>query len=322
MISFGRRRLREMSRGGCASTGLRELSAALSHLMGEGWGEGDFQFCRRGPWSREGPLPVKVNLRSISPGSFACAKWNNGVDTNGAVRLAPFQSAARNNKAKRWSRKQPTTDEKTHMKMSQLAVAVAVAGLFGVSARASSLPDGYSSVKIKATALIQAADTTTSSSIKYSTMKVKITNKEMLNLIASTWDISLGDGAQLVLNNVWSGRFSVLNKDGAVIISNASSYDDSYWELYTSVQSNVYSGKDSSSSETRKYDAIAYLYWEDEFDDNYFQIYGPSTIDGSWKSSGSKESFKINGGGNGYWDGDYAVVEGSVSGKGKNNLRE
>jgi hypothetical protein len=206
------------------------------------------------------------------------------------------------------------------MKMSQLAVAVAVAGLLGVSARASSLPDGYSSVKIKITALMQADDTTTSSSIKFSTTKVKITNKEMLNLIASTWDISLGDGAQLVLNNIWSGQFSVLSKDGAVIIANASSYDDSDWTLYTTVQTRVYSGKETSSSLTENYDAIAGFYWQDEFDENYMSVYGPSTIDDSYKSSGTKESFKINGGGNGYWMGDSAVVEGKVSGKGKNNI--
>lgn len=203
--------------------------------------------------------------------------------------------------------------------MSQLAVAVAVAGLFVVSARAS-LPDGYSSVKIKATAYIQEGTTTGGSGAKFTITKVKVTNKEMLNLIASTWDYSFADGTQLVIDNVWDGLFSVLNKDGAVIISNASDYDDSSWELYTSVENRVYTGKETSSSLTENYTATAYLHWQDEFGEDYFDIFGPSSIKDSYKPGQSKESFKISGGGNGRWMDDNVVVEGKVSGSGKNNI--
>jgi hypothetical protein len=205
------------------------------------------------------------------------------------------------------------------MKRMQLVVAMAVVGLLGMSARAS-LPDGYSSVKIKLTALMQAPSTTSSSSTKYNTTKVKITNKEMLNLIATDYSTTLGDGSQLVLNNIWSGTFSVLNKDGAVLIGNASDDGETDWSLYTSVESRVYSGKDSSSSSTYNYDAIAYLHWNDDDDYNYFAVFGATTIDDSYKSSGDKESFKINGADNGQWNGSTAVVSGTVSGSGKNNL--
>jgi hypothetical protein len=206
------------------------------------------------------------------------------------------------------------------MKRSQILVAVAVAGLLGMSARAS-LPDGYSSVKIKLTALMQAPTTTTTSSAKYNITKVKITNKEMLNLIATEYDVSLGDGSQLVLNNIWSGYFSVLNKDGAVLIGNASYTPfESNWELRMFIDNYVYTGKSSSSSTKYSYDAITDLSWTDGDDFNYFDVYGETTIDDSYKSSGSKESFKLNGADNGQWMGDSAVVSGTVSGSGKNNL--
>jgi hypothetical protein len=204
------------------------------------------------------------------------------------------------------------------MKRIQLVVAVAVAGLLGMSARAS-LPDGYSSVKIKLTALMQAPNTSTSSSTKYNTTKVKVTNKEMLNLIATEFATSLGDGSQLVLNNFWSGTFSVLNKDGAVILSNVSSNEDS-WELYTSYDNYVYTGKSTSSSTKYSYDMIGYFYWQDGADVNYLEIYGATTVDDSYKSSGTKESFKITGSDDGEWMGDSVVVSGTVSGSGKNNV--
>jgi hypothetical protein len=204
------------------------------------------------------------------------------------------------------------------MKRSQLLVAVAVAGLLGMSARAS-LPDGYSSIKIKLTALMQAPSTSTSSSVKYNTTKVKITNKEVLNLIATEFSTSLGDGSQLVLNNFWSGDFSVLNKDGAVIIGNASSNEDS-WELYTDYDNYVDTGKSTSSSTKYSYTAIGYLYWQDGAGYNYFEVYGEASVDDSYKSSGTKQSFKLNGADNGQWNGDSAVVSGSVSGSGKNNI--
>jgi hypothetical protein len=223
---------------------------------------------------------------------------------------------------KRLNRKKTTNRRKIDMKRSQQIVAVAVAGLMGMSALASSLPDGYSSVKMKLTVTMQAASTTSSSSVKFNTTKIKVTNKEMLNLIASQWDMSFGNGTQLVLNNIWSGTFSVLNKDGLVLISNASS-DDNGWSFYTRVENYVYTGKGTKSSVSYKYDAIAYLSWtaDDGTNSDYFEIFGQASIKDSGKeSSGSKESFKLSGASNGQWDGDNAVVSGTVSGKGKNNV--
>jgi hypothetical protein len=246
------------------------------------------------------------------------------------VRLAHLQSAARDSRPRTIEPKQQQQQqqEKIDMKMSQLVVAVAVAGLLGMSARAS-LPDGYSSAKVKLTLLMQAASTTTSSSIKFNTMKVKVTNKEILNLIASQWDVSLGDGSQLVLDNFYDGQFSVLNKDGAVIIGDASEYGDTYWALWTGVQYNygsdtdasVYTGKGTETSISYKYDAIGYFYWVDADDYNNFEIYGEATINDSGKApSTSKEKFKLTGADYGQWDGDNAVVTGTISGSGKNNV--
>jgi hypothetical protein len=206
------------------------------------------------------------------------------------------------------------------MKRSQQIVAVAVAGLMGMSALASSLPDGYSSVKIKLTAVMQAASTTSSSSVKFNTTKVKVTNKEMLNLIATEWGVSFGDGTQLVLNNFWSGTFSVLNKDGLVLISNASS-NESDWSLYTWVEHYVYTGKSTDTSISYKYDAIGGLWWNDGEDYNYLEVFGEASIKDSGKeSSGSKENFKLSGASNGQWGGSSAVVSGKVSGNGKDNV--
>jgi hypothetical protein len=207
------------------------------------------------------------------------------------------------------------------MKRSQQIVAVAVAGLMGMSALASSLPDGYSSVKIKLTVVMQAASTSSSSSVKFNTTKVKVTNKEMLNLIASHWGASFGDGTQLVLDNFWDGQFSVLNKDGLVLIGDASDDGDTDWELYTGAESRVYTGKSTDTSISEKYTAVGYFHWNDASDYNYLNIYGEASISDSGKApSTSKEKFKLNGAGNGQWQGDSAVVTGTISGSGKNNV--
>jgi hypothetical protein len=207
------------------------------------------------------------------------------------------------------------------MKRSQLLVAVAVAGLLGMSAHAS-LPDGYSSIKIKLTVLMQAPSTTTSSSVKYNTTKVKVTNKEMLNLIATEYSVSLGDGAQLVLDNFWSGDFSVLSKDGVVIIDDASSgVDDDYWELYTYGEGRVYTGKETDTSISYNYTAVGGFYWRDGADNSWLGIDGEASVQDSGKmDKGSKESFKVSGSENGSWMDGYAYVSGTVSGSGKNNV--
>jgi len=70
------------------------------------------------------------------------------------------------------------------MNKYKLLVAVAVAGLFGLSARAS-IP-GYESVNIKCIILMQTNDTyPKATTTKFNVTKMKVTNKDILNLIAA-----------------------------------------------------------------------------------------------------------------------------------------
>ena len=197
-------------------------------------------------------------------------------------------------------------------KINQLA-AVAMTGLLGLSAYAA-IPADFSTVAIKLTVLTQ-----NSTISPFTVTKLKVTNKDVLAQVADEFG-ALPDTAQLVLtgNGFYGGTFAVLDKDGNVLIANASSSTDSYELSISNPNNDIYTGKDSATSETFKIITAGDFYWQDGTASNWLEVYGPATVKDTYKASGSPESFKFGGVEDGHLGGDDAIVTGSVSGKGKN----
>jgi hypothetical protein len=217
------------------------------------------------------------------------------------------------------------------MNKYKLLVAVAVAGLFGLSARAS-IP-GYESVNIKCIILMQTNDTyPKATTTKFNVTKMKVTNKDILNLIApefATNAFSIGYtnfpsgfpvGSKLAVNYFSNGEFYVLDKAGNVILDVYTENDDFY--LYLDYNDNyVYTGSDTASKETENYTYVGEFYYVDGTDANHFDVYGLTTVKDTIKASGESESFKMTGlAGDGSFGGTNAVVSGTVKGSGKNNM--
>jgi hypothetical protein len=201
------------------------------------------------------------------------------------------------------------------MKKIKLLVAVAIAGLLGLSARAT-VVSGYELVTVKGTILVQTNDTLSKNSVE----KLKITNKDVLKLIAAEFSTNFPAGAQLAVDYFWEGDFYVLDKNGNEILYasyNEGVIDD--YSLYLEYQNYVDSGSDTASKETDNYTTIGEFYYEDATDANYFDIYGLTTVKDTYKSSSDSESFNMTGlAGDGYFAGYDAVVSGTVKGSGKN----
>jgi hypothetical protein len=202
------------------------------------------------------------------------------------------------------------------MNKYKLLVAVAVAGLLGMSARAAIT--AFDPVKIKGTILVQTNDTTKGSTTKYNVTKIKVTNKDILKLVENEFEVTFPAGAQLAVDNFWSGEFYVLDKAGAEIQYAGHTYTDDY-ELYLGHDNNVYTGSDTSKVETDNSISTAEFFYEDATDANRFAIYGLAIVKDTYATQ-EKESFKITGlAGDGYFAEHDAVVTGTVSGAGDNN---
>jgi hypothetical protein len=198
-------------------------------------------------------------------------------------------------------------------------VAVAIAGLLGLSARAVAV-SGYELVTVKGTILVQTNDTLSKNSVE----KFKITNKEILKLIAAEYVTNFPSGfpagAQLAVDYFFDGEFYVLDKNGTVLLANAgaSQGGDSY-DLYLYYDNYVYTGSDTASKTTYNYTTIGEFYYQDASGINNFDVYGLTTVKETYKTSSGSESFKMTGlAGDGFIDGNNAVVSGTVKGSGKN----
>ncbi len=203
------------------------------------------------------------------------------------------------------------------MKKIKLLVAVAIAGLLGLSTRAA--VSGYDLVTVKATILAQTNNTASGSTTKYNVVKFKVTSKDVLKLIAAEFSTNFPAGAQLAVDNFFAGDFYVLDKNGNEILY--ASYNEGVtddYSLFFAYQNYVDSGSDTASKETDNYTTIGEFYYEDATDANYFDIYGLTTVKDTYSTKDS-ESFKMTGlAGDGYFAGYDVVVSGTVNGSGKN----
>ena len=204
------------------------------------------------------------------------------------------------------------------MKKFKLLTAVALAGLLGLSARAA-LPANFSSVNFKLTVLIQAASTGSGTTTKFNVTKLKITNKEVLNQVTNEFG-AFPAGAQLVLagNGFFGGTFSVLAKDGTVLLDNASSSGDSYELTISDPNNYIYTGSETATTAKYNITTGGDFYWQDATASNFLEIVGPATVTDTIGASNGPESFKFSGLGDGFLTGNNAIVTGSVNGAGKN----
>jgi hypothetical protein len=221
------------------------------------------------------------------------------------------------------------------MNKYKLLVAVAVAGLFGLSARASI--SGFDSVNIKCTILMQTNDTyPNANTTKFNVTKMKVTNKDILNLIAPEFATNspspytnfpfsppalngFPPGSKLVVDNFFDGEFYVVS--GTNVILHVQTGPEDLFVLYLEYSNNVYTGSDTASKETKNYTTIGEFKYVDGTDANNFDVYGLTTVKDTFKASGESESFKMTGlAGDGSFGGTNAVVSGTVKGSGKNNM--
>jgi len=207
------------------------------------------------------------------------------------------------------------------MNKLKLLTAVAVAGLLGVSARAS-LPANYSSVNIHLTVQIQTNETTTASSFKFHVNQIKVTNKDILARVAAEFGDIYPAGAQLtILFGFWDDQFAVLDKTGAVLRANVSSgLSDSYELTIDQSGTRVETGGGNNTTETDHLTMPGDFFWSDATDVNELQVFGLTTVIDTFKSGNDPESFNLsNGVESGLLNDNNTLVTGSVSGKGANS---
>ena len=208
-------------------------------------------------------------------------------------------------------------------KFKLLAVAV-VAGLLGLTAQAAST--GYASVSLKVTGTFQTNSTDKGSTTTYHVIKVKITNKEMLKMIATefvtNFPSGFPSGSKLVVDAFWGGNFSVLDKTNGVLLANAN-FNPAASDLYSfsmSYNNWVYTGKSTSSTTTYNYNTIGDLSFENGDDSLDFAIYGFANVNDKYPANGDyDQSYDLNGADDAYFGGGVdssGVSTGSVKGSG------
>ena len=208
------------------------------------------------------------------------------------------------------------------MNKMKLLTAVALAGLLGLSARAG-ISVNYSAINIHLTVLLQTNSTVSGSITKYNVTKVKVTNKEVLARVAAEFG-AFPAGAQLVINGFFGGTFSVLAKDGTVLLANASVpvAADAYDLRITNPGNDLYTGQASSKADLFDIITAGEFYWQDATGANYLEVFGPAVVrDYEANPANSPESFEFSGVEDGGLGGHAAIVVGEISGAGKNTSR-
>ena len=194
-----------------------------------------------------------------------------------------------------------------------LAVAAALC-LLGVKANAS-LPNGYESVTFKATLTLQNSTN--------KTMKVSMSNKDLLALIAEEFtSATIPSGAQLVMHGLADETFNaVLDKNNNIVIANASS-DGDYYELFLDPFEDTGSitANEEGNSPTFDFSAPeATFTYRNGNNDFVFILTGIMTAKDNEENDNESYSmqnatgyFKLDAGGE-----EFGTITGSLSGSGK-----
>jgi len=212
------------------------------------------------------------------------------------------------------------------MKIFKLLSAIAMAGLLGLSARAA-IPVDYSTVNIKLTVLAQTNNTTSGSTTKFHVVKMKVTNKDVLNQVTNEFNTTFPAGAQLVLFfGFFDGgnNFAVANKAGTIILANASSSTNSYQLHLRDIGNDVFTGSSvSGGTEALNIITTGEFIWVNGNDTAELDIVGAAGVKDTFPHTGdSPESFKFAGvdnNGNSFFGENNLFVSGTVTGAGKNS---
>jgi hypothetical protein len=205
------------------------------------------------------------------------------------------------------------------MKKFKLLSAIAMAGLLGLTARAAA-PVNFDLVNVQLTALFQTNNTESSSKI----VKVKIVNKDVLNLIASEFTNTAGitaSGSKLAVDSFFDGTFAVLDKTNGVILADASnptnidSYDLSIGQDGNSVDA----FKNTSSKDTDNIITPGFFEFSSGDDSVSGDIFGPATVKQTFTDAKDSESFKLTGTEDVNLNENSGVLTGTVSGSSKDN---
>ncbi|MGD0206910.1 MAG: hypothetical protein ABSC89_04810 [Verrucomicrobiota bacterium] len=198
------------------------------------------------------------------------------------------------------------------MKLTKLTVLAATAA-FVLNASAK-LPSGTESVVFKATVL-------TESGAKV--VQTKITTDDILSLIDNEYGTSYakqdgGKGYQLVSYGVYEEEFAVADKNGTIVLANASSNGDDY-ELY------LYPYEDDNYVYSYKGENYNYtvpdveVYYRSANEDDSFYVYGLMTDKVNWTSYNETYSVKNGQGSISFEDESIygPIMNAGVSGSGK-----
>jgi hypothetical protein len=198
------------------------------------------------------------------------------------------------------------------MKLTKLTILAATAA-FVMNASAK-LPSGLESVVIKATVV-------TESGAKV--VKTKITTDDILSLIDNEYDTSYskqngGKGYQLVSYGLYEEEFAVADKDGNIVLENATSdgndYELSLDPYYDDNWVRSYKGQNSSYIIPE-----AELYYNSADDNDSLYVDGLMTDKVNWDSYNESYSMKNGQGSISFEDEDTygPIMSGTVSGSGK-----
>jgi hypothetical protein len=184
------------------------------------------------------------------------------------------------------------------MKKLTLFTAVTALGLLGLNA---SLPPGYTSVHINMVLLEQGGTNETHHSTKFHIHHEQIGDDDILGLIddefGTTYSVINGD--QLAISNFWDGTFSVLDKDGNVVLANASfNTNGDHYHLYFYATNTIYAATEATNHGSIFSVTDGSLRYRSGDGTNTFHLLGFTTVNDSYfdHDTNSTESYQLSGG--------------------------
>jgi len=212
------------------------------------------------------------------------------------------------------------------MQKSKLIIPIAVLGLlaFGAGNIRAQLTD-LETVTVKFTLTLPGATTVKGDVTKTAVDKIRVTTKDLLNLIADNYDTNFPAGAQLVMVNR-GFFFSVYNGDpgngGTDLLDISTDLIGAEWN--NDISKSTFNSSNDSYAFDNTY--ITYLAFNDnDFNDNQdrFNFFGQSRWKYSFngKNGKFKGSIKAEGPVEGSLNYEDFVGTGTLTGKGKGTLR-
>lgn len=191
----------------------------------------------------------------------------------------------------------------------------------------SKLPRGYTSVHVDLMILEQGATNRTAGTTRFHFKRGRITENELFDLINDEFETSFSTakGDQLVISNIWEGQFSVLDKDGGVLLANASLNTNDNYHFYFNTPPPVYAGALRLNQSSLVSVTVSDLSYMSGDGTNTLYLVGLTTVDDEYyyNPMNNKESFRLTKGTGilSFPDtGDYGVITGEIYGSGKGNV--